>query len=49
MQESMEVLSRLGSVGGSRDLDSDQRESVREILCDMITAALSGGEIGGSG
>lgn len=40
-------LSRLVLVPGSRGLGSDEKENVREILCDMITAALSEEESGG--
>jgi len=39
---------RLALVPGSRGLGCDQKENVREILCDMITAALSEEESGGS-
>ena len=41
-------LSRLELVPGSRGLGCDEKENAREILCDMITAALSEEESGGS-
>jgi hypothetical protein len=48
MQESIGCLPRLKLVPGSAGSASDEKENIREILCDMITAALSEGGIGGS-
>ena len=49
VQGSMECLSLNELVPGSPNLGSEQKESIREILCDMITATLSEDEARGSG
>jgi len=41
MQEPIGCLPRFELVRGRVGSASDQKESIREILCDMITSALS--------
>lgn len=42
-------MPRLELIHGNAGMASDQKESIREVLCDMITAALSEGGAAASG